>query len=166
MRFGLLLCVFCFLPSSSSESIARDEPRFQRKLRNGLFERVRERRPIFNEPPLLDVNGSVDDNGVDRRWSESMMSRATHAHAKWDTQVAVNFQFNSTDDGVDGTGHPERVSERADGYVCAVEWFFDWFYFCIIFGFGSYLIGDVSIWSFFCFVRFLMDEIGAKLQHN
>lgn len=94
------------LPSSSSESIARDEPRFQRKLRNGLFERVRERRPIFNEPPLLDVNGSVEDNGVDRRWSESMMSRAiTHAHAG----VQSGIQFVIQRCGVGG----HRASERA-----------------------------------------------------
>lgn len=69
------------LPSSSSESTALDEPRFQRKLRNGLFERVRECRPIRNEPPLPAVNGNVDDNGVDRRWSESMMSIAAWARA-------------------------------------------------------------------------------------
>lgn len=66
------------LPSSSSESIALDEPRFQRKLRKGLFERVRDRRPILNEPPLLDVNGSVDDNGVDRLCSKPLVSIATH----------------------------------------------------------------------------------------
>lgn len=79
----LCVCVFVFicsknrLPSSSSESIALEEPRFQRKLRNGLFERVRARRPIFNEPPLPGVKGNVEDNGVDRRWSEPNVSRAT-----------------------------------------------------------------------------------------
>lgn len=56
--------------SSSSESAfgARDEPRFQRKLRNGLFERERGR-PIFSEPPseplppcgCAGVDGDVGD---------------------------------------------------------------------------------------------------------
>lgn len=76
-----LVCVFCVcgwvlvlivsLPSSSSESIALEEPRFQRKLRNGLFDLVREPRPIRSEPPLL--KGKVADNGDDRRWSKSML---------------------------------------------------------------------------------------------
>lgn len=42
-------------------------PRFHRKLRNGLFDRSVERRPIFNEPPLPGVRGDApDDPGVPR----------------------------------------------------------------------------------------------------
>lgn len=52
------------LPASSSESAARDEePRFHRKLRNGLFERDRGL-PIFNEPVF---DGVVGDIGIERR---------------------------------------------------------------------------------------------------
>lgn len=49
--------------------MAFDEPRFQRKLLNGLFERSNERRlPIFNEPPVVGVRGDdADDVGVERR---------------------------------------------------------------------------------------------------
>lgn len=36
-------------------------PRFHRKLRNGLFDRSVERRPIFNEPPLPGVRGDAPD---------------------------------------------------------------------------------------------------------
>lgn len=51
------------LPASSSESAARDEePRFHRKLRNGLFERDRGL-PIFNEPVFDGVDGDI---GIER----------------------------------------------------------------------------------------------------
>lgn len=45
----------------------REEPRFHRKLRNGLFDRSPERRPIFNEPPLPgDRDDDPNANGVER----------------------------------------------------------------------------------------------------
>lgn len=67
------------LPSSSSESVAFDEPRFHLKLRNGLFDRSCERRPIFNEPPLVGVRGDdADDNGVPRLPSNPKMPSTQH----------------------------------------------------------------------------------------
>lgn len=54
------------LPSSSSDPAALDDPRFHLKLRNGLFDRSCDLRPIFNEPPLVGVRGDdVDDIGVE-----------------------------------------------------------------------------------------------------
>ena len=45
----------------------REVPRFHLKLRNGLFDRSPERRPIFNEPPLPGVREDDPDvNGVER----------------------------------------------------------------------------------------------------
>lgn len=45
----------------------REVPRFHLKLRNGLFDRSPERRPIFNEPPLPGVReDDPDANGVER----------------------------------------------------------------------------------------------------
>lgn len=45
----------------------REVPRFHLKLRNGLFDRSTERRPIFNEPPLPGVrDDDPNANGVER----------------------------------------------------------------------------------------------------
>lgn len=76
--------IMIWLPSSSSESVAFDEPRFHLKLRNGLFDRSCKRRPIFNDPPLVGVRGDdVDDIGVPRLPSNPLYPSAHSANAIW-----------------------------------------------------------------------------------
>lgn len=54
----------------------RDEPRFHLKLRNGLFDRSAERRPIFNEPPLPGVrDDDPNADGVVRLESNPLSER-------------------------------------------------------------------------------------------